>query len=327
VAAQDRSDQARLDRARRIGQRLVERLDLQPPVRVGRLIQPYADVQQDAIPADCDAVVVGLTSIDVVRPLVVLERNRPERRKRFSLAHELGHILIPGHLGIEVCNTEASYYSSSLQEREAHAFASEVLMPTRWLNKIIEAANTPTDIFDAAQQANVSASAGCFAIHRLLPPGCVIALMDGANVELSLTSPGTEANRPTQGLPLDEIAVSRYAAGTGAGRFNNRIVRWWIFETSVEVPLGDDPRTASEILREIANDVYPDDARARQHALASINGIAGYAKGGYANVRAPEEMLARLRARFADRGEHRPVMDDPRFDAYLARKATELMQP
>ena len=326
MAAQDWSDQARLERARRIGQRLVERFNLEPPVAIEQLIAHYADVQEDTIPGDCDAVVVGLTSITISRPLVILERGRPPRRKRFSLAHELGHILIPGHLGIEVCNMEASYYSSSVEEREAHAFASEVLVPTRWLRELIRASRSPSDVLAAAQQADISAAAACLAIHRLFPPGCLIALMNGPDVELSLASPGTEANRPAQGRPLDERAVSRFAVESGTGWFNRRAVRWWLFEREADLPVVPDERTASEILREIVAEVYPDDARARQHALSSINGIAGFAKGGFTGVETAGQMFARLRARFSDRGKHEKVMDDPRFDQYLVRKAEELAE-
>lgn len=324
MASEDWSNQDLLDRARRVGQRLVDRLDLEVPVPIDEVVRVFATVEEDSIPADCDALVVGLTSLDRARPLVIVNRLRPPRRKRFSLAHELGHILIPGHLGIEVCNMEASYYSSSTEEREAHAFASEVLLPTRWLVPLIEEADSPTEVFIEVNKADVSAAAVCLAVHRLLPPGYVLALMDNSNVELSLLSPGTEANRPQQGRGLDERAISQFSTDQGEATLSDRTLRWWRFESETHLPTVLDQRTASEILREIADEIYEDDPAGRKHALASINGIAGFAKGGFPDAETPEKMLARLRARFVDRGKHAFVMEHPRFDDYLARKAEEL---
>lgn len=303
----------------------MKRFGLTPPVHVQDLVAKFADVEFDSIPGACDAVVVGLDGRFRPRPLVIVEASHHERRQRFSLGHELGHILIPGHIGMEFCETESAYRLGSPQpEREAHAFASEVLMPSDWLAEIVESAGSPGDVFHDAETANVSAAAACLAIHRALPPGCVIALMNGPTVEMSLASPGTAANRPAQNLPLDEQSFARFSAENGVESFGGRSIRWWQFDE--ETPLDDigDDRSASEILREIVDETYADDPQARQHALASINGIAGFAKGAYEDVAKPEQMLARLRGRFTDRGKHAPVMNDPRFNAYLVRKAEEL---
>ena len=61
-----------------------------------------------------------------------------------------------------------------------------------------------------------------------------------------------------------------------------------------------------------------------KRALSSINGIAGWAKGGFSEVQTTEQMFARLRARFVGRGEHRETMAHPLFDDYLIKKAREL---
>lgn len=55
-------------------------------------------------------------------PLIIVNRNKPNDRIRFSLAHELGHILM--HESIDFFVSEARD-----KEREANAFASELLMP------------------------------------------------------------------------------------------------------------------------------------------------------------------------------------------------------
>ncbi|MGE3577208.1 MAG: ImmA/IrrE family metallo-endopeptidase [Vicinamibacterales bacterium] len=57
---------------------------------------------------------------------------RENSRKLFTIAHELGHLLLPGHEDTGVCATETiESWASSLRarEREANAFAAELLMP------------------------------------------------------------------------------------------------------------------------------------------------------------------------------------------------------
>src|SRR5262245_12155790 len=57
---------------------------------------------------------------------------RENSRKLFTIAHELGHLLLPGHEDSGVCASDAiENWSGGLRakEREANAFAAELLMP------------------------------------------------------------------------------------------------------------------------------------------------------------------------------------------------------
>ena len=68
-----------------------------------------------------------------------------EPRKRFTIAHELGHFVL-GHNKKEVIHdNEASmeFYKSGSQETEANQFASELLMPT----SILECGSHPIAVF------------------------------------------------------------------------------------------------------------------------------------------------------------------------------------
>ena len=66
-----------------------------------------------------DVDVDGLTIRPIgLRPIILLNRNRPACRQRFSLAHELGHVVLH------------SYHSESM-EVEANRFAAELLMPAK----------------------------------------------------------------------------------------------------------------------------------------------------------------------------------------------------
>lgn len=70
--------------------------------------------------------------------VVFINRLHSKERKLFTLAHEFAHLLF--HLGRENKQTVVSLISSSRDpvEKEAYAFASELLMPSDMLDKIIE---------------------------------------------------------------------------------------------------------------------------------------------------------------------------------------------
>lgn len=57
-----------------------------------------------------------------------------ETRKAFTIAHELGHLFLPGHDDYGICSTDViESWAKNLRdrEREANAFAAELLMPER----------------------------------------------------------------------------------------------------------------------------------------------------------------------------------------------------
>lgn len=58
-------------------------------------------------------------------PVVIINKNFPNDRKRFTLAHELGHILMHNSGDFPV----PEYRTESVKENEANRFASEFLMP------------------------------------------------------------------------------------------------------------------------------------------------------------------------------------------------------
>jgi Zn-dependent peptidase ImmA (M78 family) len=74
-------------------------------------------------------------------------------RKRFSVAHELGHLYI-GHLH---GNSSSDINSENFDEMEANTFAAHLLMPPDFLRKDIKAGIKNPD--DLAKKYNVSVEA------------------------------------------------------------------------------------------------------------------------------------------------------------------------
>ena len=66
--------------------------------------------------------------------MILLNSNMGHCRKRFTLAHEIGHILL-GHMPAQLANGSIIEARYGWQEAEANCFASELLMPLPALEK------------------------------------------------------------------------------------------------------------------------------------------------------------------------------------------------
>lgn len=74
-----------------------------------------------------DCSIKGFDGVSLItdkgNPLIVINKNLPNDRKRFSIAHELGHIVMHA-------NSDFVIFEVRDKEQEANDFASEFLMPT-----------------------------------------------------------------------------------------------------------------------------------------------------------------------------------------------------
>lgn len=71
--------------------------------------------------------------------IIWVNKLEPEYRQRFTIAHEIGHILL-GHEGISHRDTSYTVYKDLIErmnEVSANAFAAELLMPERLLRKAL----------------------------------------------------------------------------------------------------------------------------------------------------------------------------------------------
>lgn len=97
----------------------------------------------------------GYSTIFWGRPRIFVSRNCTLERQRFTIAHELGHILL-GHVGeYELVNREPDPKDNPI-EHEANVFASRLLAPACVLWALD--AKTPEEIADICQISYQSAS-------------------------------------------------------------------------------------------------------------------------------------------------------------------------
>lgn len=104
---------------------------------------------------DLDDVVSGLLMLDRRRPLVAVNRAHHPNRRRFTIAHEIGHLVLHGERTKFFLDASPVFFrrdnaprTNQTVEREANRFAAELLMPGRIMCRMV--ADEPIDIFDEA---------------------------------------------------------------------------------------------------------------------------------------------------------------------------------
>lgn len=103
-------------------------------------------------------------------------------RKKFTIAHELGHIFISWHDDITICQTDNYMISKNLldiQEREANVFASELLLPEEWVREQIDIykdlpLNNLLNVLSTLSGASIFAC--LYALENVLDSGNVIIM-------------------------------------------------------------------------------------------------------------------------------------------------------
>lgn len=96
-----------------------------------------------------------ITDPDKHTGTILYNKASPRRRRRFTIAHELGHFLMPSHIpsddGKFLCS-QADFFSLSRNEldrrlrmeAEANRFAAHILLPAHYFRKDVAATKEPT---------------------------------------------------------------------------------------------------------------------------------------------------------------------------------------
>ncbi|WP_155591867.1 ImmA/IrrE family metallo-endopeptidase [Lysinibacillus cavernae] len=223
-----------IPRERKIAKRLIDKYGLTPPIDIESFIRSYANVEEDDLPENVDAICM----MNVEQSTIIIDRFQSSNRKRFTLAHELGHLCIPWHCGMISCHTDIndniSHSEYEKMENEANNFAAEILMPTDWLvNKISE---NPQDISllisEVATEANVSRSAAFFNIWPLLDDGYVFKIYNKFRGYTTYKKTNTEffiSYLCDEGMD----GIEEYSTNKDTCILDDFIIDWWYFENSL----------------------------------------------------------------------------------------------
>jgi Zn-dependent peptidase ImmA (M78 family) len=121
----------------------------------------------------------GAAIVDGSRKIVMVNSSHPEVRKRFSAAHEVGHLLLHGnqtlsidhHSPLVLFRDENSSKGVDWREKEANFFAACLLMPRRKILTAIKVFDSGTltedQIQTLADKFEVSTQAMCIRLTQL----------------------------------------------------------------------------------------------------------------------------------------------------------------
>ncbi|QZA52582.1 ImmA/IrrE family metallo-endopeptidase [Pseudomonas sp. 2hn] len=299
--------------------RILKRHRLKPPYDLDELVSNYGDLQYCEFPFSADGVTVGIDGKH--KPSVMINESISRARQRFTLAHELGHIIIPWHIGTFVSHLDADdEYEYGIMEGEANRFAAELLLPSDWLaEKFSEYEVEDFDEFlaDVIADSKASRDAAFIKIFKTLDAPIICAQVENSEVVRYYK---------TSTAPYPPFAVGEkiyqhdyFSSPHKAVEFSHRGNDYWIwiFETvSVQEV---DPRTWREVLVQILAEVG--DSR----LLLSTNATMAAAYQKFKGLDEDGVCSGVFRA-FESKDALRGVASHPLFGQYVIKRVRELRE-
>jgi hypothetical protein len=262
----------------RMAARLIERLGTRPPIDVEHICRELADLSYKTFPIEIDGLCLDLKRSGK-RPKVWVSRTTPPVRRRFTIAHEIGHIIIPWHTGIIIDDIDAPRSGTRGRyremEAEANRFAAELLMPSDWVIGLSERSDHVAGLMHTIHQvANVSLPAAFLKAAKFGREGFVGAEVRNGFVTRSVRTPGTHSLPPEHEALIDNVEMSAaYEPEVITGPESSYY--WWQIRESISDP-GNELGDWRSILEEILLDIPPE---FRLKARASVNAVIGLAIG------------------------------------------------
>ncbi len=235
------------------------------------LVEEYATLEFKHFPpyaSNIDGVTLNLKKVD--KPQVFINSSQSQKRLQFTLAHELGHIIIPWHTGNIVenfsdINNEISSNDYSVCESEADEFASELLLPSEWLSNLvkdIKSIDSLKEILSYLEEiTKMSHSAIAYKVIQFLHPGFVfIVTNDDYMINWSKYSPCT-SNRLSYSDNGKYLLTQPFYERNKEREYSVEVYGlkyfWYYTNNDNEFNLEydeTDTRTDNEILRDIVKD-------------------------------------------------------------------------
>lgn len=265
----------------KLARRILRKHALEIPFDLDQLVRRYANLIYKKIEIEgVDGVSVNLKTPGK-RPTIIVDETLSAPRRAFTLAHELGHIIIPWHVGTIADETNRDLNGDFIYatiEQEANRFAAELLMPKAWVLDLFEVYRDQLAILHQQIVAMTGASNQAAAIRmvEVLPPNILFVLEENGVVSKSGRTNHTGAIPPKIGSPIKDVSYS-YLKHTDIAVFGPKSYHWFEINSSVEISIEGEQRSWRRILDDILTAVMPEAEVAT--TKMSINGILASANG------------------------------------------------
>ena len=292
------------------------------------MVEAYARLTFVHIPFEgIDGVSLNLKTRNKSPHVIVSSASAPTRQ-RFTMAHELGHILIPWHVGSVLIDQvdpvsagSSSYFTpeSWIMETEANSFAAELLMPYSWIEKAILATDDLARIHrNISESCQASALSAAIRLSQFLPQRIVYASERDGMVEFSGTTEGTIANPLEMNTEFPKKPFS-YSDSHFVSTMRSRRLHWWKLPEEIHVNSLDD-RTWRHILDCILHDVGLNKQEIAKTKM-SLSGIIGYASNMCKDNRNVDSIVSAIVQRISDRNRYREIAEHKDFYVFVRKRA------
>ena len=315
-----------------LARRIIDKYSLSPPVDIRSMVEAYARLTFVHIPFDdIDGVSLNLKTRDKSTHVIVNSASAPSRQ-RFTMAHELGHILIPWHVGsvlidqvAPVSPRSSSYFTpeSWTMETEANSFAAELLMPYSWLERVISTTDDLSKIHrNISQSCQTSALSAAIRLSQFLPERVVYASERDGVVEFSGTTEGTIASPlgTNAEFPIEAFA---YSDQHYVSTMQERRLHWWKLPEEIHIESSND-LTWRNILDCILHDVGLNAQDIRKMKM-SISGVIGDANSRCKDKRNIGSMVSACVQRLSDRHRYREIVEHKDFYEFVRKRAEDIV--
>ncbi|MEE5070036.1 ImmA/IrrE family metallo-endopeptidase [Pseudomonas alliivorans] len=300
----------------RMAARVLKRKNLTPPYDLLDLANTFGEVRYRSFPFKADGITVGIGEQD--RPTIYINSDYPETRQCFTLAHEIGHIVIPWHTGTVVSHLDPGsddqdYY---VMEQEANRFAAELLMPTDWLKSLFsECASIESFFRKVLALTGASKEAVFYKIFNELDAPIACARLnegDGAIFQTKRTRFAPHDDRSSYPRRLYKDIDHEYEEFSVDGMSFCS----WSFKGKEIIEI--DTRPWREILNQILDDTN------LKPKLGSINAIMSAAFDKNKHL-AEDDICGGVLRSFRSRSQLPGLKDHALFEQYVIKRVKELM--
>ncbi len=298
--------------------RLLTRHNLRPPYDLEALVLNYATVELHHFPNDADGVTIGIGGEK--KPQILINSDSPETRRKFTLAHELGHIIIPWHTGTIVSHLDKIETNEEYRrmESEANQFAAELLLPSSWINeKESEFSSVEKLISTILDESGASRDATLIKIFNTIELPIICAELDSEGEIIDYYRAGSSPTSVSLiGRKVDEESVFSTSEVEERFRLGDRSYQAWVF--SYDEFTESDPRPWREVLNQILEETNS------KALLPSINAILP-SKYNSNKEKSESELCSLALQAYDGRGTFDTVIAHPLFPQYVIKRIKELV--